>query len=109
MPAESEAQRRFLNAKFGHAWVKEHHFDNKGSLPERVQHMARGGVMRGQQMYKSRIHINPAHKGEFTAKAKGAGMGVQAYASRVLSAKKGEYPPSTRRQANFAKNAAGWR
>ncbi len=36
MPAVSEAQRRKLNAKFGHAWVKRHGFDNKGPLPERV-------------------------------------------------------------------------
>ena len=36
MPAVSEAQRRLLNARFGHAWVKRHHFDNKGKLPERV-------------------------------------------------------------------------
>lgn len=35
MPAESEAQRGYLNAKFGHEWVKEHHFDNKGKLPAR--------------------------------------------------------------------------
>jgi hypothetical protein len=33
MPAKSEAQREMLNAKFGHAWVKRHHFDNKGKLP----------------------------------------------------------------------------
>lgn len=33
MPAKSEAQRRYLNMKFGHEWVKEHHFDNKGKLP----------------------------------------------------------------------------
>ena len=37
MPAKSEAQRRLLNAKFGHAWVKEHHFDNKGKLPGHVR------------------------------------------------------------------------
>ena len=36
MPALSEAQRRMLNAHFGHAWVKRHHFDNKGKLPSRV-------------------------------------------------------------------------
>jgi len=36
MPAKSEAQRRLLYAKFGPAWVKEHHFDNKGKLPARV-------------------------------------------------------------------------
>ena len=37
MPAESEAQRKLLNARFGHAWVKAHHFDNKGKLPEHVK------------------------------------------------------------------------
>lgn len=36
MPAVSEAQRRLLNAKMGHAWVKRHHFDNKGPLPMHV-------------------------------------------------------------------------
>jgi hypothetical protein len=35
MPAKSQAQRRFLNWKFGHKWVKRHHFDNKGKLPKR--------------------------------------------------------------------------
>jgi hypothetical protein len=28
MPAVSKAQSRFLNAKFGHAWVQQHGFDN---------------------------------------------------------------------------------
>jgi len=37
MPAKSEAQREALNAKFGHAWVKRHHFDNKGKLPKHVK------------------------------------------------------------------------
>lgn len=36
-PAVSEAQRRYLNATFGHDWVKEHGFDNKGKLPERKE------------------------------------------------------------------------
>jgi len=36
MPAKSQAQREFLNWKFGHAWVKKHHFDNKGKLPATV-------------------------------------------------------------------------
>ena len=34
MPAKSQAQRALLNAKFGHKWVKRHHFDNKGKLPK---------------------------------------------------------------------------
>lgn len=37
MPARSQAQRAYLNAKFGHAWVKAHHFDNKGKLPAHVR------------------------------------------------------------------------
>ena len=36
MPARSQAQRAYLNMKFGHAWVKRHGFDNKGPLPDRV-------------------------------------------------------------------------
>lgn len=36
MPAVSEAQRRYLNAKFGHGWVVQHGFDNEGKLPEYV-------------------------------------------------------------------------
>jgi hypothetical protein len=41
MPAKSEAQRKLLNAKFGHAWVKKHHFDNKGKLPAHVKPKAK--------------------------------------------------------------------
>jgi hypothetical protein len=37
VPAKSPAQRRFLNWKFGHAWVKRHHFDNKGKLRKRTR------------------------------------------------------------------------
>lgn len=43
MPAKSQAQRAFLEMKFGHGWVKAHHFDNKGKLPKRLgkRHPAR--------------------------------------------------------------------
>lgn len=41
MPAKSQAQRAYLNMKFGHAWVKEHGFDNKGKLPKHVKKRAR--------------------------------------------------------------------
>jgi len=54
---------------------------------------------------KSKITIK--HPGAFTKKAKAAGMSNQAYAHKVLSAKKGKYPTSTRRQANFAVNFGG--
>jgi len=33
MPAVSEAQRGYLNARFGHGWVAKHGFDNPGKLP----------------------------------------------------------------------------
>lgn len=36
MPAKSEAQRRYLYATKGAAWVRRHHFDNEGKLPEHV-------------------------------------------------------------------------
>ena len=53
------------------------------------------------------IRINPANKGKFTAKAKAAGMGVQAFAKKSL--KKGsKATAATRKQANFARNAAKW-
>lgn len=44
MPAVSQAQRGYLNMHFGHAWVKRHHFDNKGKLP---YHVGSTGVRRG--------------------------------------------------------------
>jgi len=54
------------------------------------------------------INIKPENKGKFTAKANAAGMGVQAFANKVLGASEGTYSPSTRRQANFARNASKW-
>jgi len=57
---------------------------------------------------RSKIRIKPSNRGKFTAKAKRAGMGVQAYARKVLANKK-RYPSSTVRQANFARNAAKWK
>jgi len=50
MPALSVKQSRYLNATFGHAWVKRHHFDNstKG-LP---MHVKQGGVMKVKKKAK---------------------------------------------------------
>jgi hypothetical protein len=53
------------------------------------------------------IYINPKNKGKFTKKAKAAGMGVQEFARHVL-ANKDDYPTSTVKQANFARNAKKW-
>lgn len=43
MPAKSEAQRRYLFAHFGAAWVKAHHFDNPGKLPKHVKKLKSRG------------------------------------------------------------------
>lgn len=57
---------------------------------------------------KSGIKIKKANRGKFTAKAKAAGMGVQAFAKKVL--KKGsKATAATRKQANFARNAKRFR
>jgi len=37
VPAVSQKQRAFLFATKGPAWVKAHHFDNKGKLPTYVR------------------------------------------------------------------------
>ena len=52
----------------------------------------------------SGISINPAHRGDFTRKAKAAGMSVQAYAAQVLKPGS-KASAATKRQANFARNA----
>ena len=53
-------------------------------------------------------HIKKANRGKFTAAAKRAGMGVQAYARKILNAPKGKYSSTLRKRANFAANAAKW-
>lgn len=47
MPAKSEAQRRYLYATKGEAWVKRHHFDNKGKLPRHAltEHLKKKGKL----------------------------------------------------------------
>lgn len=38
MPLKSKAQGRLLNARFGHDWVKKHHFGgSQKELPEKAQ------------------------------------------------------------------------
>jgi len=56
MPAVSEKQRRYLNWKKGHAWVKEHHFDNPGKLPEHADRRQRlvQQFVTGQKRKKAR-------------------------------------------------------
>lgn len=58
MPAKSQAQRALLNAKFGHDWVKKHHYDNKGKLPE---HVAKGKTMHKKEHKGHKAHGHKAH------------------------------------------------
>lgn len=51
------------------------------------------------------IHIKDSHKGLFSKAAANAGMGVQAYANKILSHPE-NYSAARRKQANFARNAA---
>ena len=55
----------------------------------------------------NKIHIKKSREGRFTEKARRAGMGVQAYARKVL-AKGSRASAATKRQANFARNAKRW-
>jgi hypothetical protein len=50
MPAQSASQRRWAFGVKGPAWAKEHHFDNKGKLPQHVQH---GTTNVGLAMFKA--------------------------------------------------------
>ncbi len=58
-------------------------------------------------MAKKKIYIDPSKRGTFTAEAKKRGMGVQEFASKVMS-NKDRYSSSMVKQANFARNAANW-
>lgn len=53
------------------------------------------------------IHIAPSKRGTFTVAAKKHGMGVQAFASKVLT-NKSNYSPAMVKKANFARNASRW-
>lgn len=64
-------------------------------------------VLKKRRKGRPSIQIKPSREGLFTAKAKRAGMSVQAYARKVL-AKKSKASAATRKQANFARNAKKW-
>lgn len=54
------------------------------------------------------IHIAPSKRGTFTAAASKHGMGVQEFASKVLSHPE-NYSLTMRKKANFARNASKWK
>jgi hypothetical protein len=63
MPAKSEAQRRKLNAKFGHAWVKAHGFDNKGKLPMHAKKKPKTKARKTRAKKKSTRRAKPRSYG----------------------------------------------
>ena len=75
----------------------------------KAAHKAAGLDVSGYTKPKADYHspvIKPENKGKFTAKAKSHKEGVQQFANQVM-AHKGNYSPSTVKQANFAKNFGG--
>ena len=54
------------------------------------------------------MRIKIKHPGAFTRKAKAAHMSVSGYAAKVLR-KKSRATTTTKRQANFARNAKKWK
>jgi hypothetical protein len=71
MPARSQAQRSLLNARFGHAWTKEHGFDNKGELP------ARAPARKGKKQTRGQITARQKLVAEFMNKHAGKPGGAR--------------------------------
>ena len=53
MPAKSQAQRGYLAHKFGVDWMREHHFTNKGKLPQYVEKHQAGTTNVGLALFKA--------------------------------------------------------
>jgi hypothetical protein len=51
MPTTSEAQRRWGYGTKGAAWMKKHHMDNPGKLPERKKKKRRKSL---REMYRDK-------------------------------------------------------
>ena len=60
MPARSQAQRAYLNAKFGHQWTKDHDFDNPGKLPKRSKKKKIKGRKQSREQIASRQRMAQA-------------------------------------------------
>lgn len=78
MPAKSEAQRRLLNARFGHEWVRRHGFDNRGKLPARV----------GRKGRKKKMPTVGKKKFPYTAKGEKAAKAYSKKTGKRMAAKK---------------------
>ena len=67
-----------------------------------------GTALSSQYADGGSIHISPSKRGTFTAAATKHGIGVQEFASKVLT-NKDNYSPTMVKKANFAKNASKWK
>lgn len=98
----------YLNDRFGSVgynyWNTQMYLDNAENVP----YVQKFGIPTNFNSGKSGINIKKAKRGTFTAAATKAGMGVQAFANKVLSAPKGKYSSAMRKKANFARNASKW-
>jgi hypothetical protein len=74
-------------------------------MMQQQQMQQQGGGQPMPGMKQGGIHIKKSHEGLFTKKANAAGMGVQEYAHHVMAHSNN---PTTRKQANFAIQAAKW-
>ena len=92
------------DANFGNA-VFNVDFDNDRALYRNFMKGYDGPYF--SAAYGGPIHIADSKKGTFTAEATKQGMGVQAFASKVL-ANKDNYSPAMVKKANFARNASHW-
>lgn len=80
---------------------------NDEFIQEKLGFFPNVGTFTPRSFKKGGIMIKPENRGKFTAQAKSAGMGVQAFASKVLEAPEGRFSPTTRKRANFARNFGG--
>lgn len=103
----SKAQKVYNRLKSRATLADERQRESIALSAEQIAGEARDEALRNYKSNGGKIEIKPSHRGLFSAKAKRAGMGTQAFAAHVL-ANKGSYPASTVRQANFARNAAKW-
>lgn len=83
MPAKSEKQRKFLNWKFGHKWVKKHHFDNEGDLPEYADEKEPTKKKKTEEMTTS-VNIGAPTVGSVPQKKKKQKKVLRGYSGRSM-------------------------
>ena len=92
-----------VNPTYNPSGVKGGRWTEKGYIP----HGGQFAVPFNMLGEGGKIHIKPSKKGTFTVAASRHGMGVQAFASKVLAHKE-NYSTAMVKKANFARNASKW-